>query len=584
MSREFPPALFAFFVGLFLVAVFGTAHAAGGSCPSAANMDGGVYAAPTSCYYVDFVNGSDTNTGTDESRPWQHAIGMTGCSGTCGSTTLTGGNGVIFKGGVTWDYSIWPWSLTSGSGGGDLYGGCTGSSCIYYGVDKSWYAGSSWTRPVLSGGDWSNPGTNTVCRYDMNSSSNSMVKAINTKNFIFDNFEISGMCLQSSASNDSSMINNGGGGAGNNTFENIYFHRVAWSSSVNTASYLAVYSGSSNTGVHFTYNVVDFTDSGATSTYTNGGQGYYSGEVLRGGFVYYDHNVIYNVDDASDINPVSVNNNYFFNAAAQVNNGSIHPHIGNDGGCAATTTWYNNVIDTLWSGQGQGFADNTCTYYIFNNVVSNSAVGGNLWFMGGTHTTQTFYFFNNTMECGADGGSVGDACSRDNGANIYVYNNHYVTAAGSAVHECGNNQSCNTWNTNAGMTANATFNSVPAWPIQELVNQSKATANGQGYTYRQNYQFSPTSAGSATVGVGANKTAYCNAIASSNAATASADASACQHDTTYAVTYDQTNHVAVASSKVPNARPTTGAWDVGAYMFGSSSTPNPPNGLVAIVQ
>lgn len=57
------------------------AHAGGGSCPSPANMDGGVYAAPTKCYYVDFVKGPDSNNGTSEATPFKRAVGMTGAGG-----------------------------------------------------------------------------------------------------------------------------------------------------------------------------------------------------------------------------------------------------------------------------------------------------------------------------------------------------------------------------------------------------------------------------------------------------------------------------------------------------------------------
>lgn len=144
------------------------AHAAtttqGGACPSSANMDGGSgytayggpFAAPTNCYYVDFQNGSDSNTGTDENHPFKHAVGMIGAGGNVPSG-CSGGVGWIFRGGIAWDYTIFPWyvganaTCSGSSAGNDSYGGCTGANCVYFGVDHSWYASSSTTTVSTSG-------------------------------------------------------------------------------------------------------------------------------------------------------------------------------------------------------------------------------------------------------------------------------------------------------------------------------------------------------------------------------------------------------------------------------------------------
>ena len=52
-------------------------------------------------YYVDFAGGSDSNNGTASGTPFKHIKGMTGCTNTCASTTLAGGDTVYFKKGVT---------------------------------------------------------------------------------------------------------------------------------------------------------------------------------------------------------------------------------------------------------------------------------------------------------------------------------------------------------------------------------------------------------------------------------------------------------------------------------------------------
>jgi hypothetical protein len=562
-----------------------------GTCPSASNMDGGVHAAPSQCYYVDFAGGSDNNSGASESTPLKRSKGMQGCSSNCSGMVLGGGVGVIFKGGVTWDYTIWPWAV-GGSGsnaGNDSSGGCTGSSCLYFGVDKSWFAGGSWSRPIFSGGDFSNPGTNTTCHYDMdNSSGPRMLDLVNRTDVIIDNFEFTGMCLQTpnvTPGGNNPIYINSGGNTRNLTFENLYFHRVAWPSSFRTlgAGYAAIGGGS----YHYTHSVIDWTDSGATPTFTSGGQGYFSGAAINGGDVVADHNVWYNVGDATDINPVSLHDNYFFNAAAQTGSGSFHSHISNDGTCTPgmTVTVYNNVLDTVWSGQGFGFQNvSACTYYIFNNVLANEAEGG-LFYMSGP--ANVYYFFNNTLECGVDGGPANGGCGIWGEARFSVFNNHWITGQGYSALNVGTRGApfspAAAFTTSAGTMAGASFTTIPGSPA-DLVIPTQASANGQGYSYRQSYMFSPTSASGQTVGKGMNETAFCTAL---YAATGDAAArTACKQDTTYAVTYNKSNHTVVASTRAPNSRPATGPWDVGAYQFSSatSAQPNPPSGLSAIVQ
>jgi hypothetical protein len=53
-------------------------------------------------YYVDYGSGSDSYNGTSTSTPWKHAPGM---SGWTGSATLSSGDTVILKGGVTWTFT-----------------------------------------------------------------------------------------------------------------------------------------------------------------------------------------------------------------------------------------------------------------------------------------------------------------------------------------------------------------------------------------------------------------------------------------------------------------------------------------------
>ena len=101
-------------------------------------------AASATTYYIDYAAGSDSNSGTSTAAPWQHMSGMHGCIANCAKTTPKAGDSIILKGGVTWPNAafpiLWSWSGTS-------------TSDIYIGVDQTWYAGSSWTRPIFDAQD-----------------------------------------------------------------------------------------------------------------------------------------------------------------------------------------------------------------------------------------------------------------------------------------------------------------------------------------------------------------------------------------------------------------------------------------------
>ncbi len=94
-------------------------------------------------YYIDFSSGSDTSTGTSKTAAWRLAPGMPGCSGSCAGHTPVPGDQFIFKGGVTWDNTALPLTLASNGSAGNV---------IYYGVDQTWFTGTSWTRPIFDGG------------------------------------------------------------------------------------------------------------------------------------------------------------------------------------------------------------------------------------------------------------------------------------------------------------------------------------------------------------------------------------------------------------------------------------------------
>jgi hypothetical protein len=98
-------------------------------------------------YYVDYDAGNDSNNGTSTSTPWKFAPGMYGWTG---SVTLSAGDVVVLKGGVTWSFtagttSLWTIPTPAITIMGGQRCGQTGSVSCNSGV--AWGSG----YPVLDG-------------------------------------------------------------------------------------------------------------------------------------------------------------------------------------------------------------------------------------------------------------------------------------------------------------------------------------------------------------------------------------------------------------------------------------------------
>jgi hypothetical protein len=482
-------------------------------------------------YYVDYVGGSDSNNGTSKATPFKRAPGMKGCTGTCASTTVQAGDSIILKGGVTWPAAALCWLIESSGSSGNR---------IYMGVDQTWFTGASWTRPILNGGGASlgpcvaNGGSTTLTN---------VFVVLAGAYLTLDNIEFT----NAKWGYGEDMFINGSFGPDHFIVSNCYFH--GWSNRLSSGA-------GSDTGYGFyrspgypitsgilDHNVYDGSDTSDVIADPN-----CSGSCLATGGFYYGflteakYNVVRYASNGF-IGDIRIFHDNLIEYIRQSPDPSMHMNgFENNSNCNARI--YNNVIHgsvttsvvMFWFATMDG-----CTDYVFNNVIYDTGQGNvlNVAPIQGCGTADcgpqgTAYVINNTVEAGPDSGP---------NARISGCDSHYAACI------LGNNhQISSTLNIESCPGINCT--------VASNVFQSKATANAQGYTIAQQYVFSPTSADDATVTAGYNYTALCSIDAHM--------ANLCM-DTTFGVTYDAVNHMAVAPARPTLARPTTGAWDVGAY-------------------
>ncbi len=231
-----------------------------------------------------------------------------------------------------------------------------------------------------------------------------------------------------------------------------------------------------------------------------------------------------------------------------------HPNAIEDLGSGVWYTYNNVVHDTIGeadfmanSGGGTEYIWNNIWYNLFENEPETGSTAAG---------SATVYMWNNTIVAPATGG--GQPCIRvGHGATTIALtfeNNQCISGSNTAVD--------------------------PAFPSPMVSNNKlmlPSTAASQGYTSSGTYVYSPTARTNATVGAGMNLSGDCSGPM----------ATLCS-DTTYAVTYNTTNHTATFPGRADSPRPSSGAWDVGAYLFGgagsnSSQNPRPPTGLTAII-
>ncbi len=451
-------------------------------------------------YYVDFATGTDGNSGVSKSTPWKYAPGMSGCSSNCKVFGLKPGDKVIFKGGVTWDDTGFPLVVTASG---------TSGNPIYFGVDQTWFAGSTWSRPAFNL-------VNLTWHV-------APVFASNVNFVTFDNLEIKNEEVDNSGvwPPRSSISVNGGS---NITIQNCYIHGWSIQQPINRSDSaptggIAFYNGSLGGTVQNC--VLD------GSPESNSGVGIYGGTSIIGNVIENVPNGIVVIDPAANVSgnqvfdvPYSVDPLTSSYAIFAYSSGSIHN---------------NSVHDLVEGASGlyleAGMNETGNTQYIYNNLLWNVGDTAPVVIVSdvlGSGSPSNQFIYNNTFSGGAIAGCITVNPNYFVPTNITVENNHCISDEPASSVWCANQ---------AG--GNFDCGSVTNLVLGNNVLMTSSAATSAGYTSADSYQ--PTAAISATVGVGLNLGSNCATIGTS-----------------------------LCSDFLGVVRPSgSTAWDVGAYQFQS---------------
>lgn len=487
-------------------------------------------------YYIDYSSGADTNSGTSKTAPWQHAPGMQGCTGACSAVQPQPGDQIIFKGGVTWPNAcfnwLWQWSGTA-------------SNYIYIGVDKTWYSGNSWTRPIFDAG-----GTRITAGTD---GDNMFMCAGHTQSyFTIDDIEWKGL-YWTSADSAVGMLDLGESTHINVT--NCYFHGWSHDTFANGTRdncYIACgYAGSPyNVGVNFSYDVWDGGPNGSDSCAA-----------------------FYHLPNADHCVVRNMSNGFLTNSPGTVHDCTIGPinqsfdstdhenciETTGGSGAAGPNYFYNNVlhdckaVNMLFPGTGSPETD-----YIFNNVLYSTHSDAPIPLQIDDYSPasgEAVYIYNNTIDASATNLVCARIVNRGNGpiGTFDARNNFCVSSGGFLSSGPGATNLINTDN----ITMTPSQASAAGISLSQTYVDQQVSSNCNGQTNCPN-------------GAGVNLTS----LATGNLA-------ALAKSTTYGCTADSNGNIACPSLAV-NARPANGAWDIGAFVMNAvnaTGAPQAPGGL-----
>lgn len=477
-------------------------------------------AAHATTYYIAAI-GSDSNTAHSKASPWLHAPGMPNCSGsgagTCGGTTPAAGDSFIFKGGDTWHWAnssaspyvggTWNWNY-SGSGTNcnlnTRAGAVITTSCIYIGVDQTWFTGGSWVRPILTMDNALSTSAPASCTYSEGmSGSTTNGFYLNGSYLILDSFDLQGNC--SNAGGSVWIVTFGD----QIEFTNWYMHGWTLATGPNTPvidDFQEVGFGSGSGFILYDHLILDGSDSSFGTTMSGQTTGENSGnglgvcsEIRFSVFRRVSNGCVGGSAGGSYTSIISVHDSLFdnmYNSNTAVPPGSFHGNVIETGNASADVWFYNNTASNINEGEIFNFGSvNGGNYYIANNTIFEVQAGNCFLLIWGTAARNTAYITNNTWVTNSSDGTgckVGGGSMTTSNMTLNYQNNHFIGYSPqntSAVQGSGSP----TINDNGG----------ELW-------QTNAQATTAGYTTSNNFQ--PTSGSSPTVHAGNNLSSTCSTL------------------------------------------------------------------------
>lgn len=409
-------------------------------------------------YYIDYESGSDAQSGTSTASSWKRAPGMKGFGGTYAHSN---GDRFIFKGGVIWPSAVFPFVIANSG---------TTTNPDYYGVDRTWFKGTAFTRPVFDG-EYANLG---------GGADGSVVFIYTKTNITIDNLEIKNLNAQSAWGPGLIMVQ----GGSNVTIQNCYLHDWTVVGSRDDSHGAVI--GNMN-GELFVKNCVI-----SNSAFKN------NGEAIRNASEV-SNCTIFDVSSALVTVTKSVFNNTIYNMYSSFDP-TYHTNLIYMIQGKGTGRIYNNFIYNIfsagtfiypnpcWDGDGSG------KVYVFNNVIYNvKSVGPIINFdpeNGIGSNCGSGYVYNNTIQ--ADGNMHVRITPRsgDFFQELDIRNNHSITNNTMANTYCFDNSNCG-------------YASSKIESNNTLMTKSSAEAMGYNFTNK----FAPSSQNVATVGAGIDLTA-----------------------------------------------------------------------------
>ena len=495
-------------------------------------------------YYIA-ASGSDSNNGTAKGTPWLHAPGMPACSNTCGGKTPAAGDSFIFRGGDTWHFGnssaapyvggTCPNPTTNFTTCWEIGNSGTSGNIIYWGVDQTWFVGGAWARPIFTGDNATSSSSVVSCTYDFK---RTKLVSIDADYVTLDNVEFTGLCWSGNQSTANEDICCAGymnfnssapsSSAGHSTVSNIYVH--GWTHRQQGCSL----TGGEPTGdCDGAYGI-----SGANGAGNINANNRITGLVCDGtdtdeqSFDCTLWDVVFQLDSS-----------YLGYAVQGAIAGNCH-------------LWYNDIFEHInFSFDG---ISHTNTFecqseypganYFHDLVFRNSSSGSLMWVCP---NAADWYWNIVSYSNGTQPWDIDASCGGSGGSGIY----DSVFADEGSPGATGSYIATNLLLINSGLLGTPTQTSV--------ISMTDAQATAAGFTSGGSYAYQPQSANcnghsspTCPVGNGTNLTSSWPGGFTTN-------------DSTYACTYNTSNHTMTCPARSSLSRPSAGAWDVGAYQFTS---------------